>query len=456
MARAVVITGVGAVSALGIGSEALWDGLCNGTSGVRPITRFDPSGYTSRLGGAVPDTFAIKDFVPKHYRKATKVMARDIELAVAAAKEAAERAGLVTRATLGEEATEGMTYPLGRFGCHIGAGLIAADSDELGAAMRTAMVGEGEQRHVSLGAWGTTGMENLTPLWMLKYLPNMLACHVTIIHGCEGPSNTITCAEASGLLCVGESTRVIERGDADACFSGSAESKVNLMGLLRMQLAGRAGDTTGHESGATFTRPFDETSGGGTVGEGGGIVVLEAAETAAARGAKVIAKVKGIGAGQSPQRQVSIVAGKMTHAQMNVDEGFLAAIENAMEDAGVTAGEIDAIVVLGTGVPGIDVGEGLALRQVFNGKSTPPVVTVGPNVGNSAAGAGGLLAVVGAMMIERQMIPARLNAGKVSGALAGLDVGPSPSRAAPLRNVLVASGAMGGQNAACVLGRAEG
>lgn len=445
MSRAVVITGVGAVSALGIGSEALWEGLCNGASGVKPITRFDASGYTSRLGGAVPDTFAIKDFVPKHYRKATKVMARDIELAVAAAKEAAERAGLVTRATLGEEATEGMTYPLGRFGCHIGAGLIAADSDELGAAMRTAMVGEGEQRHVSLGAWGSTGMDNLTPLWMLKYLPNMLACHVTIIHGCEGPSNTITCAEASGLLCVGESTRVIERGDADACFSGSAESKVNLMGLLRMQLAGRAGDTSGHESGATFTRPFDETSGGGTVGEGGGIVVLEAADAAAARGAKVIAKVKGIGAGQSPRRAIA--------GEKSLDEGFLAAIENAMDDAGVTAGEIDAIVVLGTGVPGIDIGEGLALRQVFSGKTTPPVVTVGPNVGNSAAGAGGLLAVVGAMMIEKQTIPARLNAGKVGGALAGLDVGPSPSRAANLRNVLVASGAMGGQNAACVLGR---
>jgi 3-oxoacyl-[acyl-carrier-protein] synthase II len=441
--RSVVVTGVGAVSALGIGAEALWEGLCAGTSGVRPITRFDASGFASRLAGEVPEPgLVIRDFVPKHYRKATKVMARDIELAVAAAKEASERAGLTTRAHLEEGATEGTTYPTGRVGCHIGAGLIAADSDELGAALATAVV---DQR-VDLATWGRTGMDNLTPLWMLKYLPNMLACHVTIIHGCEGPSNTITCAEASGLLCIGESTRVIERGDAEACFAGSAECKVNLMGLLRMQLAGRAGPTGDHADGRTFVRPFDLHAPGGVVGEGGGIVVLESEQSARARGRgeAIIARIAGIGAGHSPRPPAG-----QTIADASGDDGFLAAIENATRDAGLTPGDIDAVVVLGTGVPSVDSGEGGALRTFFGGR-TPPVVTIGPNVGNCAAGSGGLLAIVGALMIHRQMIPARLHA---STPMPGIDAGPAPARAATLRHVLVASSSLGGQNAAVVMGR---
>ncbi|MCU0688217.1 MAG: hypothetical protein MUE97_00515 [Phycisphaerales bacterium] len=438
--RSVVVTGVGAVSALGIGADALWEGLCAGNSGVRPISRFDASGFASRLAGEVPDAgFSIRDFVPKHYRKATKVMARDIELAVAAAKEASERAGLTTRAHLEEGATEGTTYPTGRVGCHIGAGLIAADSDELGAALATAVVDEGGTKRVDLATWGRSGMDNLTPLWMLKYLPNMLACHVTIIHGCEGPSNTITCAEASGLLCIGESTRVIERGDAEACFAGSAECKVNLMGLLRMQYAGRAGPTGEHTDGRTFVRPFDAQAPGGAVGEGGGIVVLESEQSAAARGATVIARIAGIGAGHSP-RQITGDTG---------DDGFLAAIENATSDAGLKPADIDAVVVLGTGVPSVDGGEGGALRTFFGGQ-TPPIVTIGPNVGNCAAGSGGLLAVVGAMMIQRQMIPARLHA---STPMPGIDAGPAPARQANLRNVLVASSSQGGQNAAVIMGR---
>jgi 3-oxoacyl-[acyl-carrier-protein] synthase II len=410
--RSVVVTGVGAVSALGIGADALWEGLCAGSSGVRPISRFDASGFASRLAGEVPDAgFSIRDFVPKHYRKATKVMARDIELAVAAAKEASERAGLTTRAHLEEGATEGTTYPTGRVGCQIGAGLIAADSDELGAALATAVVDDGVKQRVDLATWGRSGMDNLTPLWMLKYLPNMLACHVTIIHGCEGPSNTITCAEASGLLCIGESTRVIERGDAEACFAGSAECKVNLMGLLRMQYAGRAGPTGDHADGRTFVRPFDLQAPGGAVGEGGGIVILESEQSALARGAKVIARIAGIGAGHSPRHP----PGDVNDVG---DDGFLAAIENATSDAGLKPGDIDAVVVLGTGVPSVDAGEGGALRSFFGGQ-TPPIVTIGPNVGNCAAGSGGLLAVVGAMMIH----------------------------------VLIASSSLGGQNAAVVMAK---
>ena len=211
-----VITGIGAVSAAGIGIDETWEALCAGRSGIAPISAFDASTAKCAVGGEVRKEGSLataRDYVPKHYRKATKVMARDTELAVIAASIAATDASLVTREA-GEDAQP--SYPSGRVGCPIGAGFIAAETEELTSALVTAKDNDGA---FSLKRWGETGIGNLQPLWLLKYLPNMLACHVTIIHGCEGPSNTITCAEASGLLSLGESVRIIERGDAVACFS---------------------------------------------------------------------------------------------------------------------------------------------------------------------------------------------------------------------------------------------
>ena len=229
MQRRVFITGVGAITGLGVGASALWEGLCAGKSGIGPVTRFDATGFRCRLASEVKN-FSAKDFVPKSYRKAVKVMARVTELAVGAAKCAAEDAGLVTKASLEADASKTLTYPLDRIGCHIGAGLICAETAEISSAMVTAREPGASSELVektnglTLKRWGAIppegggGMDNLQPLWMLKYLPNMLACHVSIIHGTEGPSNTITCAEASGLLSIGESHRVIERGAAELCF----------------------------------------------------------------------------------------------------------------------------------------------------------------------------------------------------------------------------------------------
>ena len=437
MARSVVITGVGVVSPLGVGAAAFWQGLVEGRSAVKPITRFDPSGFACRLGGEV-NNFSAKDFVPKHYRKAVKVMARDIELAVGAAKEATEDAKLVTRGTLPEDSADPTTYPGARMGCHIGAGLISAESDELTAAFASAKDGAGS---VDLSAWGSRGMENLTPLWMLKYLPNMLACHVTIIHGCEGPSNTITCAEASGLLSVAESARVIERGAADLCFSGSAESKISLMGMVRTQYNGRLGEAGTGEAmgGEQCIKPFDPAGDCGALGEGGAILVLEEGASAAKRGVPVYARVSGTGAGHSPRRPYA--------GDGAPDLGMQAAIENALDDAGLKPGDIDVVVLTGTGVAGIDLSEAGAVKAVLGERAeTMPVVTVVPAVGNAMAGNGSLLAAAGALCVKHQSLPVRLNAGhpvlKGASGMGG---------AMKIRHVLVASSSLGGQNAAAVL-----
>ena len=173
--RRVVITGIGVVSPIGIGSKSFWDALCAGTVGVSRITAFDAGGFASQIAGQVPP-FKVGQFIPKDYRKRINVMARDIELAVVAADDAFKDAGLRSKAYTDKPEFDGT-----RFGCNIGAGLISVDLNELASAMATSADGD----KLDLAKWGSAGMQQLTPLWLLKYLPNMLACHVTIIHGAQ-------------------------------------------------------------------------------------------------------------------------------------------------------------------------------------------------------------------------------------------------------------------------------
>lgn len=437
MRRRVVISGLGAVTGFGYGVNPLWEGLYAGKSALKRITRFDPTGHPCHAGAEATD-FSAKDHVPKHYRKAVKVMARDIELAVGAAKAAVEDAGIRTRGNT--EEGQPTTYAAPRIGCQIGAGLIAAEVPELAAALYTAT---DEQGKFSYEKWGTTGIENLTPLWLLKYLPNMLACHVTIIHEACGPSNTITCGEASGVLSIGESMRVIERNDADLCFSGGAESKINPMGLVRMHLAGRLASlkiNSDDESAWKHVRPFDPAAEGSLLGEGAGIVLLESFDTAHARNAKPACELLGFGAGHSP---------RSGDAKARA-EGLIAAIENALDDSRCKPDEIDAIIPRATGVKATDEEELEALRAVFGARlAEVPIVTLTPSIGDTVAGAAGLAVCVGAMCIRQRSLPARLHAGSpVPGILAGA----SPARDAKLRRVLVCSGSLGGQNGAVVLG----
>src|SRR4051812_20586737 len=222
----VVVTGIGVISPIGIGTKTFWGSLLSGKSGIAKVRAFDPGGFACQLSGEVPD-YKISEFVPKSYRKATKVMARDIELAVVAADDAFKDAGLKSKAY-----TETPDFDPKRFGCNIGAGLISAELNELTAAMATARA-DANPNKLDLHKWGRDGMQQLTPLWLLKYLPNMLACHVTIVHGLMGPSNTITCQEASSHLAIGEAFRTIQRGAADLAICGGGETKGPPMSGMR-------------------------------------------------------------------------------------------------------------------------------------------------------------------------------------------------------------------------------
>ena len=426
MARRVVITGIGVVSPIGIGSKAFWDALCAGTVGVNRITFFDPRGFASQIGGQVP-AFKIGDYVPKHYRKATKVMARDIELAVVAADDAFKDAGLRSRAYTDKPEFDGT-----RFGCNIGAGLISVDLNELTSAMMSAQDGD----RLDLAKWGTAGMQQLTPLWLLKYLPNMLACHVTIIHELKGPSNTITCGDASSHLAIGEAFRTIQRGDADLAVCGGAETKVQPMGLMRQCLLDRV-TTTHNDSPASAVRPFDAAADGTAVGEGGGLFVLEEYEHAVARGAAIYAELVGFGATQDTYR----ITEPDPHGG-----SYARAVQKALADADLPPAAVDLLVPCGTGIPAHDRAELNGLTTVFGGGlSRIPVSTPKAQTGNVAAGSG-IDAAAAVLAVRHDKVPPAVNTPNPRG---GLNVSPTARDQAV--NVAVSSVySLGGQNAALV------
>jgi len=436
--RRVVITGIGPIAAPGLGIDAIWSALLEGRSGVALCATYDSSGFSCPFVAQLPPgQFDVKQVVPKSYRKATKVMARDTELVVGGAAEAVHSAGIITKAN---EPVDGrVTIPVDRMGCHIGAGLIAAEETELTEALITSRTVDGR---FDIGAWGVIGMQNLTPLWMLKYLPNMLACHVTICHDCQGPSNTITCGEASALLSIGESMRVIGRGHADACLSGGAESKVNLMAILRQYYAGRLAKVSALDDPTTIVRPFAANAKGSVAGEGGGLLVLEAAETAANRGAKVMAELVGFGASQS-------FCPDTIGAEPAADgEGISDAMLSALDDAGMKPDDIDAIVPFGCGAAAMDAAEATAIRRVFGGRAAKvPLVTISTITGSCGAGFGAVAASVAVQCLRTGMLPARVNGD----ASQGVDAGPIAARQANPKSILVCTPSLGGQNAAIIL-----
>ncbi len=429
--RRVAITGLGLVTPAGLGADELWRALEDGRSCVSAISHFDSSGFECRIGGRIED-FSARKFVPKSYRKAVKVMARDIEIAVAAADLAFKDAGVVTRADGAEETT----YESRRLACDIGAGLICTDLNELGEAFVTCM----KDGQFDMKAWGAEGMGKLTPLWLLKYLPNMLACHVTIIHGCEGPSNAITCGSASGHLSIGEAARWIQRGDADAAIAGGVESKLNPMAMMRQTLLKRL-CASGNDSPQDACKPFSPSADGTVVGEGGGLLLLEEMECARKRGAKIYAELVGFASACDPE---AIDVTRPTIGSLDL------ALRAAIKDAGISPDEVSMIVAHGTGVKAEDDLETEAWRKVLV-DSAPPAVAVTSATGSLFAGAGGVELALAAMALDRQTVPPTVNCDESGGGLAL----SGESRGGEYSYALTGAFSVGGQSVACVLKKYE-
>jgi 3-oxoacyl-[acyl-carrier-protein] synthase II len=271
-AREVVITGAGVVSPIGLDLATFWRSLASGRSGVRPISALPAS--------HLPVTFAgeITDFDGKQYitpRKSLKVMSREIQFSVAAANMAVRQSELLPGGVAPE-----------RLGVIFGAELMHSPTEEVEAAYRDSVV----EGRFDFRRWGEAAMRDIYPLWMLKYLPNMPACHIGIAHDARGPNNTITLGDVSGLSAIIEAARVIERGQADAMIAGGAGSCLSATIFTRLQ---KLDVSHRNDAPEEACRPFDAARDGRVHGEGAAAFVLELAETARARGARILARFRG-------------------------------------------------------------------------------------------------------------------------------------------------------------------
>ena len=395
--RRVVITGLGVATPMGIGLEAFWEAMLQGRCGIRRIESFDPSGLACQIAGELP-SFQLGDYIPKSYRKSAKVMSRDIVLAVISSYHAVKDAGLNTKCIVERGEAQGPpNLDSTRFGANIGAGLISADLSELAGALNTAV---GEDGQFSMARWGAEGMSNLTPLWLLKFLPNMLACHVTIVHDAQAPSNTITCGEASSHLAIGEAFRTIARGDADVCICGGAESKINPMAITRPYLWGRL-NTSSNDAPERASQPFGASRAGMVAAEGGGLVILESLDHAVNRGAGIYAEVVGFGAGCDATNWSKPDPG---------GRGVALALRKALSDAGTTADEIDLVAPLGAGTREHDASELAAWNQVFGPRiDMPYALTTRGAIGNNGAGTGAIDFAATVMALSHNTVPPSVN-----------------------------------------------
>ncbi|MCE5279290.1 MAG: beta-ketoacyl synthase N-terminal-like domain-containing protein [Planctomycetaceae bacterium] len=431
--RRVVITGLGPVAPSGIGIEAFWSAALAGRRCVRRVEDFDPSNFPTQICGPLTD-FSARDFVPKDYRKAVKVMARDIQIAVACADLAIRDAGLSTPSAPGP----GHAPDPARFGCNIGSGLMCADMNELGSALVSSL----RDGRFDFHAWGSGQMENLAPLWLLKYLPNMCACHTTILHQCKGPSNTIACGDASGHLAVAEAASWIRRGAADVVVAGATESKLNPMGLLRQTLLGRT-CVSRNDDPAGACCPFDAAHSGTVIGEGGGLIILEELKHARARKARIYAEVVGWAAASDP---AAVDLRRPTCGNV------AAALRRALAKAALAPDQIDLALPHGTAVPAEDDAETAAWSVALTGRAAPlAACTATGALGSLFAGASGISTIAAAMALHTQTIPPTVNF-TAPAAPSSLTFQPTAAWT-PLRAAACASFTVGGQSAACVLKR---
>lgn len=375
--RRVVLTGVGVVSPIGLDAASFWSALAEGKTGIKRIQAFDPSPLPTQFAGEVLNFDIKKYLVGKEERKQIRVMSRTIQFAVAAANIA-----------LADSKVDKKQLDPTRFGVEYGAGLIPSELDELGPASHIST--EANAHPTDPRIWGEKGIGSIPPLWMLKYLPNMLACHVAILHNAQGPNNSITESEVASLLALGESVRIIKRNQADFMLAGGADSKLTPLSMVRQTLFGQM--SRANESPAAAIKPFDRRRDGVAFGEGSGVVVVEELEHAERRGAHIYAEVVGFGAAFDRG-----LTGK----------GLARAIRIALAQAELTAADIDHVNAHGLGSIKLDAFEARAINEIFGMGTT--VWSIKPNVGHLSAGSGITDLSASLLAMKHGVLPGTLN-----------------------------------------------
>jgi 3-oxoacyl-[acyl-carrier-protein] synthase II len=428
--RRVVVTGLGVVAPNGIGKEAFWRACVEGKSGIGPVRAFDASRHPVKIAGEIAD-LDINAFLPSEHRKSLKIMGRASRFGVASAVQAVRDSGL----NLDHENPE-------RVGVVMGTGLIPIDLPELAPLLAESL---DQDRQLQTDRMGQCGPSSLFPLWILKYLPNMVAAHISLVLGAQGPNSTITTACAAGTQAVGEAFRLISRGDADICVAGGADSRLDPLLLLAYTALGAL--SRAEKPPKEVSRPFDGQRDGFVLGEGAGVLVLEELERARKRGAVIYAEVTGLGS--------SFDAYAVTKPDPQA-RGAARAIEWALQEARVDPQDVDYINAHGTSTRLNDQMETTAVKRVFGeGAKALPLSSIKSMVGHLIGAAGAVEAVALALTLHRGVLPPTIN-HTCPDPECDLDYVPNTARELPVRIGVSTSFGFGGQNAALVMRRFAG
>lgn len=385
--REVVITGIGAVSPLGMGVDALWEGIAQQRSGIGHSTLYEGLASPGQAGGEVrefTDESARKVYLKDH-RKNLKAMCREIQLGVCSASLALQHSGLDLKVIDHE-----------RLGVEFGANLMLSTPMTLGSAVNACTEAGGHE--LIFDRWGGLGFAQMEPLWLLRYLPNMPACHISISSDARGPSNSLTLDDSSCNVCIGEASRIILRNAADMMITGSTGTSLHPLKTLHLALWQEM--ATGPEEPARRARPFDRDRSGKVPAEGACSLILEDRGHADARQARIWGRVLGTGASTVTERD-----GKPKFRQ-----ALAQAMRAALKSAGVAPEEVGHLNAHGVGLKEIDLQEALAIHDVFGDLgSRVPVTATKSFLGSAGAGSGSLEIASSLIALAHGVIPATLN-----------------------------------------------
>jgi 3-oxoacyl-[acyl-carrier-protein] synthase II len=412
--RRVAVTGVGLVSPLGIGNADNWDALTAGRCGLGPITRFDAARFTSRIAGEV------KGFDPALYidKKEIKKMDLFIHYAMGAAHFAMEDAGVPVT-----------DQNRNRFASVVGSGIGGLP-----------LIEDMQRKYIESGG----NPRVISPFFITGLIVNEAAGNISIKYGLKGPNLATATACTTGAHAVGEAYRMIQYGDADLAIAGGTDAVLTPLaigGFSVMKALSTRNDDPLHAS-----RPWDRDRDGFVIAEGAGLVVLEEMESAKKRGARIYAELVGYG-----------MSGDAYHiaAPSEDGDGPARVMQNCLEDAGLSAGEIDYINAHGTSTPLGDRAETLAIKRVFGAHAKKVAVSSTKSMtGHLLGAAGGLETAICALAVYHGVLPPTINYQNPDPEC-DLDYVPNTAREAKPRYVLSNSFGFGGTNGCLILKRMD-
>ena len=413
MNKRVVVTGLGMVSPLGIGVKDNWEAICQGKSGIGPVTRFDITDFPSKIAGEVKG-FNPEDFIDK---KETKKMDIFIHYALASGMMALKDSGL----TIDESNAD-------RVGVLVGAGLGGLSTIE--------------RYHSVLLEHGP---KKISPFFIPMLIVNLAPGQISIYFGARGPNSSVVTACATGNHSIGEACRIIQRGDADVMIAGGAESTITPLaigGFCSMRAL-----STRNEEPQRASRPFDKDRDGFVIAEGAGLLILEELEHAARRGAHIYAEIIGFGCNADAY-----------HISAPSPNGMGAAkcMEIALKDARINYDEVDYVNAHGTSTPLNDLSETMAMKTVFRDRARKIAVSSTKSMtGHLLGAAGGVEAIYSVLAITHGVIPPTINY-ETPDPECDLDYVPNTPREATVRVVMSNSFGFGGTNATLIFREFKG